>query len=224
MNICVLVPAYNEAEKLKKLLPQLKEYNLDIIVIDDGSRDETSNAAKESGVEVIRHEKNSGKGKALQTGFDFILKKNYDAVITMDADLQHDTCHIPEFIAAYETDNADIILGDRMLRPENMPRLRYWTNRFTSGIISILTGCHMRDTQSGFRLIKREVLREVKLSTSRFDSESELLIKAVALGFKVASIPVRTIYFDDHGSNIKPFVDTLRFIRLIIKAVFVWRK
>jgi len=105
-----------------------------------------------------------------------------------------------------------------------MPWLRFWTNKITSRIISSLTGCSMRDTQSGFRLIRRNVLEEVKLATSKFDTESEVLIKALAKGFKVGSIPIRTIYFDDNKSKIHPMVDTLRFVRLIFRAVFIWRK
>lgn len=223
MKLCILIPAYNESKRLKYLFPELRKFNLDIVVVDDGSQDQTSRLAEEAGAMVLRHDRNSGKGQALRTGFNFILEKGYDAVITMDADLQHDTGHIPDFIREYQTRDADIILGDRMLETTSMPRLRYWTNKITSRIISLLTGCSMRDTQSGFRLIRKNVLRGIKLSTSKFDTESEVLIKALAKGFKVISIPVRTIYFEDHGSKIKPLTDTLRFMRLVLKAVFLWR-
>jgi len=229
MNICILIPAYNESKRLKDLLPELKKFNLDIVVVDDGSCDDTGTVAGEAGVIVLRHERNLGKGEALQTGFNFVLRssgKGYDAVITMDADLQHDAQHIPDFIKVYQSGDFDIILGDRMTEKNgtvSMPWLRFWTNKITSRIISSLTGCSMKDTQSGFRLIRRKVLEEVKLSTSKFDTESELLIKALAKGFKVGSIPIRTIYFEDRRSKIKPLVDTLRFIRLIFKAVFIWR-
>ena len=222
MNICILIPAYNESKKLKALLPELKKFNLDIIVIDDGSCDNTGDVARETGVIVIRHERNLGKGDALRTGFKSILIKEYDAVITMDADLQHDARDIPDFIKAYQSENFDIILGDRMQGlPESMPWLRFWTNKITSSIISSLTGCLMKDTQTGFRLIRRKVLEDIKLSTSKFDTESEILIKALAKGFKVGAIPIRTIYFDDNKSKIKPVRDTLRFIRLIFKAIFI---
>lgn len=227
MNICILIPAYNESKRLKNLLPELKKFNLDIVVVDDGSGDDTGSAASEAGVIVLKHERNLGKGEALRTGFNFILEKTYDAVITMDADLQHDARHIPDFIKAYQSQDADIILGDRMMENSgtgSMPWLRFWTNKVTSRIISSLTGCSMRDTQSGFRLIRRNVLEEVKLATSKFDTESEVLIKALAKGFKVGSIPIRTIYFEDRRSKIKPMVDTLRFVRLIFRAVFIWRK
>lgn len=224
VNLCILIPAYNESKRLKQLLPELKRFNLDILVVDDGSQDDTSAVSEQTGAMVLRHERNSGKGQALRTGFNFILEKGYDAVITMDADLQHDTRHIPDFIREYQTKDADIIVGDRMSETTSMPLLRYWTNKITSRIISSLTGCSMRDTQSGFRLIRKSVLMGIKLSTSKFDTESEVLIKAVAKGFKVISIPVRTIYFEDHRSKIKPLIDTLRFISLVLKAVFVWRR
>jgi glycosyltransferase involved in cell wall biosynthesis len=223
MKICILIPAYNESKKLKNLLPELKKSSLDILVVDDGSCDDTEETAKKAGVMTLRHKRNSGKGQALQSGFKYILKQGYDAVITMDADLQHDTRHIPDFIKAYESRDADIILGDRMLETACMPRLRLWTNKITSVIISFLTGSSIRDTQSGFRLIRRKVLEDIELSTSKFDTESELLIKALAKGFKVDYIPIRTIYFEDHKSKIKPLIDTLRFIRLVYKAVFIWR-
>lgn len=222
-DICIVIPAYNEGERLKDFLPQLRKFNLDIVVVDDGSTDNTGDVARESGVIVLRHERNLGKGKALQRGFNFVLERGYDAVITMDADLQHDVQDIPDFINAYRSGDADIVLGDRMLKTDSMPWVRYMVNKITSKIISVLTGCPMRDTQSGFRLIRRKVLESVTLSTSKFDMESELLIKASAQGFKIDSIPVHTIYFENRESKIRPFIDTLRFLRLVFKAVFVWR-
>lgn len=223
MSLCILIPAYNEGENLKILLPELKKLNLDIVVVDDGSRDDTAQIVREAGVALLRHERNYGKGRALQTGFNFILERGYQAVITMDADRQHDVADIPKFMEAYQSQKADILLGDRMRAAGPMPWLRLWTNKITSRIISILTGCRLKDTQSGFRLIRRNILEDVKLSTSRFDTESEILIKAIRKGFRVGSVPVRTIYFQDSQSKIKPWVDTGRFFKLIFRMVFIWR-
>ena len=160
---------------------------------------------------------NQGKGASLVKGFKYALDNNFDAVITMDADGQHLAQDLPSFIEQASDPDIHIVLGNRMLNVEKMPYLRVITNKFMSWLISIISKQVIPDTQCGFRLIKKEVLKKIELSTSKYETESELLIQASRLGFKIKSIPIRSIYGREK-SQINPFIDTLRFIRLIFKG------
>ena len=196
---------------------------LDVLVVDDGSADETSRAAREAGALVVRHEENLGKGAALRTGFEYAIANDYEAVITMDGDGQHDPKAIPEFLEAIERCGADIVVGSRMHAVGDMPRLRIWTNRTTSRIVSLLARQPIPDSQSGFRIIRTRLLRAISKSlvTTRYDTESEMLIRAGRRGFRIAAMAIRSIYRGT-VSHINPLVDTLRFVRLVGRSVF-WR-
>jgi len=196
---------------------------LDVVVIDDGSTDATSAAAASAGAHVLVHEVNLGKGAALKTGFEYAVEKGYDAVITMDGDGQHDPSDIPNFVDAVEKCGADIIVGTRMHAVGEMPKLRIWTNRTTSRIVSLLTRRKIPDSQSGYRLIRVRVLEDVVNSfvTTRYDTESELLIRAARRGYSTASVGIKCIY-SGAVSHIHPIVDTLRFMRLVARSMF-WR-
>jgi glycosyltransferase involved in cell wall biosynthesis len=191
-----------------KLAPQIHT-----VLVDDGSSDDTAEVAGRQGVEVIRHPVNGGKGEALKTGFARTLEGRHPACITLDADGQHLPEEIPRFLESWRKGNA-VVVGSRMSANENMPWLRKRTNEFMSAIVGRLASQPIPDSQSGFRLIDAEVLRSVTLETSRYDMESEILIKAGRLGYPIASVPITTLYHDE-VSSIHPFVDTLRFFRLL---------
>lgn len=221
MKICVIIPALNEEKKISGLVKAVKSYGLFVLVIDDGSTDSTKQSAEESGAEVIRNSPNIGKGASLIIGFNYALKNGFDAVITMDGDGQHLPGEIPSFISSAES-NADILVGNRMVGCKNMPFVRLLTNRFMSWLISIIAKQQIPDTQCGYRLIKRTVLERVKFDTLRYETESEILIKAARLGYKIQSVPIKTVYSDEK-SRINPFIDTLRFIKLIIRQLWMTR-
>lgn len=218
MKVCVIIPAYNEAETVASLINQLKEQNLDILIVDDGSTDNTFDIANNNGAAVLRNTRNKGKGASLVKGIEYALSLGFDAVITMDADGQHKPQDIPSFLRLAEWSNDAVFIGNRMLNATNMPWLRFFTNKFMSWLISAIARQDIPDTQCGFRLIKRQALEKIKLQTDKFETESELLIKAARLGFKIKSVPVTTVY-NNEKSRINPFVDTLRFIRFIIKEI-----
>jgi glycosyltransferase involved in cell wall biosynthesis len=217
----IIIPSYNASPTLGKLISKLTEYvsSKDIVVIDDGSTDDTYEVAKDSRVTVIQHEKNKGKGIALKTGFDYCLKNNYSGVITMDADLQHDPKFVQDFLKMGESSKYGIIIGTRQMNLKIMPSDRYLTNKICSIIISILAGKTIHDSQSGYRWISREVLKKVNLSSKRYDLESEILIKAGRANFKMGEVEISTIY-EKSKSFINPFVDTGRFIKVVIKSMF----
>ena len=216
-NICVLIPSYNEARTIGNIVKEVKAQGLSVYVVDDGSSDGTAAIASGAGAVVIKHEKNMGKGTSLREGFKHILKDKFEAVIIMDGDNQHEAGSIPDFVRCMREEGADMVIGNRMLDTKAMPYLRFSTNRFMSYLLSRICGQRIPDTQCGYRLIKAEVLRAVPLTTDKYEIESELLIGASKAGFKIKSIPIKSIYGGEK-SQIHPFVDTLRFLSFIIKT------
>lgn len=219
MNICAIIPSYNESQTIGKLIQRIKAQGLDVIVVDDGSSDDTAQIAKEAGAEVIRHVQNKGKGSSLTSGFDYVLRHDYDAVITMDGDGQHSPDDIAHLINIMETTNADIVVGNRMFSTKNMPTLRWLTNKTMSFLISAICRKDIPDSQCGFRLFKKNVLRNLHLKSHNYEIETETLIEASRQGFQIRSVPIQTIY-SKQTSNINPFIDTIRFLRYLLRLCF----
>ncbi len=220
-KIAVLIPAYNASDTILELVKRISDYlpQNDIIVVDDGSQDQTYNEVKKTKAVVLRHHKNKGKGVALKTGFDYAIEKGYDYLITLDSDLQHDPVFIQSFIDGVRNKNSDIILGTRKMNLKIMPFLNLLTNKLTSILVSIFTGKVMKDTQSGYRLTKVKVFNSLKLKSKKYDLESEILLKAGRKGFKIDSVYISTIYTGGR-SFISPFTDTFRFIFLLWRSLW----
>lgn len=225
MKTLVVIPSKDVEPAIGGVVSQVLALGLglDVLVINDGSTDGTSRVAREAGATVIDHAENRGKGAALKTGFEYAVAQGYDAVITMDGDGQHDPSAIPGFVDAIEKTGADIVVGTRMHAVGEMPRIRIWTNRTTSRVVSRLAGQAIPDSQSGFRILKVGVLRDIvrSLVTSRYDTESEILIRAARRGYRVAATTIESIY-TGAVSHINPLIDTLRFVRLVGRSLF-WR-
>ena len=218
-NLCVLIPSYNEARTIGHIVAELIQKGFTVYVVDDGSTDDTANIAHVQGAVVVKHKTNKGKGASLREGFRHIIKKGFDAVIIMDGDGQHLVADIGNFIEKMGATGADMVIGNRMLDVSLMPEERKHTNRFMSFFISALSGQRIPDSQSGYRLIKREVLEKVNLKSSNFEIESEMIIRSSRAGFKIESVPIKTVY-DDEKSKVNPVIDTLRFIAFVIKIIF----
>jgi glycosyltransferase involved in cell wall biosynthesis len=220
MKTAIIIPAYNAVTTLNFLLARLLAFTPkhDIIVIDDGSSDSTAEAAKLSGVELIIHQYNRGKGAALRSGFELALNKGCEAVITIDADGQHDPAFIPNFIDLIDTGHWDIIVGSRRNEFGRMSFARYLSNSITTTVVSILAGQRIQDSQSGYRIIRSGVLKNVKLNTSRYQMESELLIKAARQGFKIGHLDITNI--PGSTSHISHFKDTLRFVGMALQTLW----
>lgn len=215
MMVCVVIPTYNEADTIDSLVSGIKQLGFDVLVVDDGSVDNTKQIARDRGAVVLENKANLGKGLSLRRGFDYAVSRDYDFVVTMDGDGQHSPLDIASFVALAAKENADIIVGDRMQNCIGMPWIRMITNRFMSFFISKVAGQRIPDTQCGFRLIKSRVLRTIKLVSDRFEIESEILIRAAKSGFKIVSMPIKTIYRGEK-SKINPLIDSFRFVRLIL--------
>jgi glycosyltransferase involved in cell wall biosynthesis len=218
MNICVIIPTYNESRAIADLVKQVIKLGLEVIIIDDGSADDTVKIATACGAKVLTNPKNMGKGASLIKGYNFALQRGFDAVISMDGDGQHSWEDLLSFIRKAETSQSALIVGNRMGMTKGMPVLRLITNFLMSKFISLVVKQSIPDTQCGFRLVKKELLSKMDLSTSKYETESEVLIQAAHLGFKIESIPVRTIY-SGQKSQINPFIDTLRFLRFMFREL-----
>jgi glycosyltransferase involved in cell wall biosynthesis len=220
-EIAVLIPAYNASRSLRGVIAGIKKSGLAIVVVDDGSTDATADIAQDTGVQVLRHHTNRGKGAALQTGFRFLLQKGYGAILTIDADGQHDPAFIPHFIRAYEEGTGDIIIGSRAGEFDAMSWLRRFWNQLGAKAVSKLIGTHLTDTQSGYRLIRAEVLQGLPLRATGYEGELELLIKACKRRHSVQEIPIATRYADGRpSSHFRPVRDTWLVCRTFLQEFF----
>jgi glycosyltransferase involved in cell wall biosynthesis len=216
-----VLPAYNAPPYLTAVIEDLGEFLPEdqIIVVDDGSTDDTNRVAREAGVVVVEHRMNQGKGAALVSGAGKAIELGMDYIITLDADGQHAPAEIPKFVEHARKTGADIICGNRMDDRKNMPFIRIFANRATSWFVTLRTGIKIPDSQNGYRMLKTAVFEKINLVTKRYDTESEILIKTAGIGGKIESIPVQTIYGTE-TSSVNPFIDTLRFFRMVGRSLF----
>ena len=220
MKTCLLLPAYNESKTIGQIIQESSEFISDIVVIDDGSSDETGEIAIASGAVCLSNATNCGKGSALRKGFAYALARGYELIFTMDSDRQHEPADIPRFLEHFHNTRPDILIGARTERDSRvlMPFHRRVNNRLISSVGSKLCGQRVPDFQSGYRLIRADVLRQVHLETERYETESELLIKAGRLGFRIESLPIQTRYGDE-VSHIKPLREMWLFTKLLFRSL-----
>ena len=215
-EIIALIPAYNEAryiaDVVKRTLPHLP-----VVVIDDGSSDGTGATAALAGARVVAHKTNQGKGVALNTGFDYAVKRGVDAAITLDADGQHDPDEIPLFVEAFRAGKGDLIIGQRTFA--EMPAKSQFGNRVGTWLLGKAMGRPVPDNQSGYRLLSRPVMEKVRPSSSRFEAEVEILLRAQMAGFRLAWVPIKTIY-NDKKSHFRPIHDSALFLKMTWR---IWR-
>jgi glycosyltransferase involved in cell wall biosynthesis len=212
-KILALIPAYNEALRVASVVEGALVH-LPVLVVDDGSTDETALQAKAAGATVLPQIPNQGKGAALQAGFRWAIAQSYEAVITLDADAQHDPAEIPKFLQAYDTHRADLIIGQRDF--SQMPPLRRlgnWVGRLT---FSWVLGQHVPDNQSGYRLVSRRLMQAMLSNNAEqgFEYEVEMITISVRRGFSLAWVPIRTIYAGE-TSHIHPIQHMKNFLHLL---------
>lgn len=216
-NTIVVIPSYNESRTIGSIVLEIVKMGLSVLVVDDGSIDSTEKVALNNGAIVISNTKNLGKGFSVRKGIKHVIDKtNFDWMIIMDGDGQHRTEDIKAFMSSTRKKEADIIIGNRMLHTKKMPLVRYLTNRFMSWVVSGMCGQRIPDTQCGYRLIKTSAIRELELTSDKYDIESEMLIEGAKKGLSMRSVPIQTVYGEEI-SKIKPIRDTLRFFSLILK-------
>jgi glycosyltransferase involved in cell wall biosynthesis len=214
-RIAAVIPAYQEEKHVGEVAQRTRAQLENVLVVDDGSTDATAERARSSGVDVVIHPQNRGKGESIKTGLRYWLERGSEYVVLLDADGQHLPEEISRFVdSAASESNAKIFIGSRMNDATAMPLVRRIVNRYMSGEISRVCGQQIPDTQCGFRMLHRDIIPEVLSGASRFEYETEMLIIASRKGHRVASVPITTVYSDE-VSSINPVRDTMRFFKLM---------
>ncbi len=224
MKICGVIPAFNSKSTIVSVVEETLRYIDNVVVIDDGSEDNTAHLAEDSGAHIIRVLQNKGKGNALNISFRYALANNFDAIITLDADLQHDPSEIPKFIDHYKTNKSIITVGNRLYSKKEIPLIRYVPNRIGTYCFSWLTSQPIEDSQCGFRLYDRKVMESIRILNDGFEAEVDILLRSGKRGYKISFIPVKAIYFSDnrYQSFYRPIYDTFRICIIFLRNLF-WK-
>jgi glycosyltransferase involved in cell wall biosynthesis len=210
-----VIPAYQDEKHIGDIVRRTRERLDHVIVIDDGSSDQTAQRAREAGAEVIVHDENRGKGEALKTGLGHLLDREVTWVSLLDSDGQHLPEEIDRFMAAAAAaTRPSFFIGNRMNDLAGMPFVRRIVNRYMSRRISRVCAQEIPDTQCGFRMLDRQLIPELLGGGHRFDYETEVLIIAGRKGYRIESVPITTIY-TDQVSKIHPMRDAIRFFKMM---------
>ena len=211
-NVIALIPAYNAAHLVVPVIREAATH-LPVVVVDDGSSDDTAAVAEGAGARVIRQVPNQGKGAALKNGFRHALEQGVDAVITLDADGQHDPSEIPKLLEAWRRERPEMVVGSRDY--DAMPFVRRMSNKVGRRSIEWALGAEVADNQSGYRVIGSRLMRAMLDSgESGFEFEVWMIVLCVRNGWPMAWVPIRTIY-GDQGSHIKPLDHAKSYIRMM---------
>jgi glycosyltransferase involved in cell wall biosynthesis len=214
-EILAIIPAFNEEQRIAAVVLEAKKY-LPVLVIDDGSQDSTFRVAQQSGARVLQQVSNQGKGAALRRGFEIALSDGYQAVITLDADGQHDPAEISRFVERYGETNPDLIIGSRDF--SQIPAVRRLANSLGRWSFSWAVGQAVPDNQSGYRLLNQRMMRAVLGSSeSGFEFEVEMIVTCIQAGYTLDWVPISTIYAGE-SSHIHPLRHTLEFTRIILQT------
>jgi len=221
LQCCVIIPTYNNARTLQAVIDDVLQYVGDVIVVNDGATDATSDIlASNSEVTVIEYYPNHGKGYALKKGFKCAANKGFRCAITIDSDGQHLASDIGIFLDKIQQYPDSLIVGSRLLRQANMPGGNTFANKFSNFWYRLQTGINLPDTQSGFRLYPLDKMTRMYFITNRYESELEILVRAAWKGINVTTVPISVYYppREERISHFRPFVD---FFRISILNTFL---
>jgi glycosyltransferase involved in cell wall biosynthesis len=208
-SVCILIPAFNAEKTILPVVTECCGQGFPVVVVDDGSTDATSLVLEGLLITVLRHAQNQGKGAALRSGFDWAIGQGFDAVVTLDADGQHDPASVGKLVDSALDGKFGILIASRFSHFEEMAGLRKFWNRFGVWCMRKRTGFEISDSQSGFRYYSAALLSAVSLSKQGYDLEMELLMKAWKNGFSIGSLPVAPRVADGRStSHFRPVRDT----------------
>ncbi len=215
-RVSVVIPSFNVEKSIYEVVQRIPKDIFEIIVVDDGSRDKTAEIAKKAGAKVITHDVNCGKGRAIRNGTS---QSKGDIIVFLDADLQHKPEDIYNLVEPIQRGRADITIGSRFLgNIQTMPLARKLSNTISSFLIRLFFGVTVKDTQSGYRAIKREFFEKMDLESERYNIETEILYYVGKFNMKVEEVPIETIYGDEK-SHFKT-LDIFKFIYLLFYLKF----
>lgn len=219
MKIVAVIPAYNEASCIADVVSRVVSCVDAVVVVDDGSGDRTGEAARSHGACVVTHAVNRGLGASLATGFAAARRLEADAVVTLDADGQHDPDEIPKFLEALRG-GADLVLGTRMRDPHGMPVVRRLAQWCGNAVTFLLFGAWVSDSQSGFRALSRDALARVEIRTNRMEVSSEIVAEACRLGLRLVEVPIKAIYTEYSLSKGQNFLVGLKtLMKLVVRRL-----
>jgi glycosyltransferase involved in cell wall biosynthesis len=218
-NACsVVIPCLNEADAIGPLVSAVRQILPNVLVIDDGSTDDTAAVSKSHDARVLRHARPAGKGAALREGWTEARQRGFAWVLSMDGDGQHAPEDLPKFLARASQGDVGLVCGNRMEHSGGMPFVRRMTNRFMSSCLSRLAGTSLPDTQCGYRLMRLESWAQLPINTNSFEVESEVLLQFARARIGIAFVPVKVIYGNER-SKIRPLRDTWRWCRWLLTVV-----
>ena len=221
LRVWAVIPAFNEESRIAAVVRGIAGAVAGIVVVDDGSSDATAHEAASAGAEVLRQAVNGGKGAAIRAGLTAVLAHKCTHVLFIDGDGQHRPGDVPALVAAAR-DGVGVVVGERQFARGRMPRSRYYANVIGSRALSWFIGTEVRDTQSGFRLVNADWLRDLPLTATGYEIETEMLIRLVRRGASIVRIPVAAVY-TDAPSKLRPLRDTTRTCFLAVKYRFLSR-
>ena len=210
----VIIPAYNEASRIKPVITEAKKHVKNVVVVDDGSSDNTVAVAESAGVTVLKHALNLGKGGALRTGCDYAITNNAAILIAIDADGQHEPSEIPHFLEKLE--HNDIIFGYRALSGQ-MPLIFRFGNAIINGIIRVLYGIKLKDTQCGYRAFTADAYKKIRWNSLDYSLESEMIANVGKHKLKYTEHRIKTIYADRYKGT-----TVLDGIKIVLNMI-IWR-
>ncbi|NOX85006.1 MAG: DUF2062 domain-containing protein [Chlorobi bacterium] len=212
-SVCVIIPTYNNGKTILAVIRDVQGYCPDIIVVDDGSTDNTKELLDNlENIEVISYEKNKGKGYAIRQGFKRALEKGFDYAATIDADGQHYASDLPVFAGKLKEEPDALIIGSRNIEIEGMPAKNTFANKFSNFWFRVETGQKLPDTQSGYRLYPVRLYRKWKFFTTKYEFEVEVLVRSAWSGIKIVPVPVRVFYpkEEERVTHFRPLPDFAR--------------
>ena len=218
--IVAVIPALDAAASIVPVVEGALRHAARVLVVDDGSSDDTGARARAAGAETIRHPVNLGKGAALGTAFRHLLAtaRPFAAVVTLDADGQHDPSDIPAFVALHAQRRPALIVGSRDRDVARRWGPRRAMNRFSSAAMRVFAGVDLPDTQSGFRLYDAGFLERLRLEGTRYEAEMEALLRAAEWGLPIASVPIHLRVVDGREtSHYRALPDTFRIIGMVLR-------
>lgn len=199
-KVCVIIPAYNEAPVIRGVIADAlnvfkkSTFTIDVVVVNDGSKDDTLDEARHGGAIVIDHVLNSGAGGATATGLRYAELHGYDIAATMDADGQHHPADVLKGIQLITKKRVDLLIGSRLINSKGMSRVKVLGNKGLSFITRMLFGVNVTDSQSGLRIFSQRALRELRWKTSGYEFCSEMLWRAQKMKMKIDEFPIKAIY------------------------------